>query len=444
MAVKEIKPIPAYQVNGEDWRVGWPEEFARRLVLSQETAPTFHAWAESRTDLRVSWAIVKMLMGIEPVIPVEGSNPELYSEEMTLPEVAKRMGMDTGGVEMEIDLFAKSWFNYKKKQAQIEAEKPKPPPEPLPPPPPDKPQPVLLGQTEYSDDLLTPTQLALLKKRGFDANDFAADKKRSQTKRNQEMQWFHSRLVESERILNDPNGKERQRQILINEMTVRRIDEKIMSLPVDNPDVQKLMEMKQDIERILISQQDALEKVCPFARSAINKITAVGALSEIMQGLRDFEANGNNQLRDGLFTAYEILVMDRESEQQPSNYRPGWVAYMLEAQAGLFDPNFKSKMPQAFCQTQDMAHLIAKKTINEKLGIKLPNLLATGAEGEYPDLPELAESAQIDLAEETGKVVLDDEVTAPLISVPLEGDNDAGNDSSTSDNSEGQLVRDRA
>ena len=184
------------------------------------------------------------------------------------------------------------------------------------------------------------------------------------------------------------------------------------------------MARKQDVEKMLIEQATDLAKACPYVNEGVSKVRSILAISELIESLRNSIANRDNRLRDGIYTASEILVMDRESVQQQSHYRPGWVRYQLECDAGLFDPEFRAAMPQAFCQTLDMAHLLAKKAVNEKFNIVLPNLAKEGPENEYPDLPELAESVTLDLAEETGREALEDEqIAVPLISVPLEGEN---------------------
>jgi hypothetical protein len=362
--------------------------------------------------MKVGWTIARLLYSISPVIPTSDSDPDML-RDWPLSDIAAELKISPDQCELETDMLQRSWFKYLKN---------------LPPPTPavveSKPTVIDIDQCKnvYSDEPISVEQEALLKKRGFDVSDFKITG-RPPAKENQEMHWFTSRLTDLERVFNDPMGKERARRLLINELGIRRIDEKVMRMNPDNKDIDRLMARKQDMEKMLLEQAEDLSKACPYVNAQVSKTTAILAISEMMEGLRNFIANRDNRLRDGIYTASEILVMDRESVQQTSHYRPGWVRFHLEADSGLFDPEFKSKMPIAFCQTLDIAHLLAKKTVNEKLNIKIPNLTGAGPGSEYPDLPALAESVEIDLAEETGKETIEDEqIAVPLISVPLEGD----------------------
>jgi hypothetical protein len=143
---------------------------------------------------------------------------------------------------------------------------------------------------------------------------------------------------------------------------------------------------KLKIEEIYQKQWSKLEEICPYIKSAASRQTVHGLISELIRAHQEFTINGNNALVDGLFTSYEIQVLQRVSQQQGAQYRPGWVLAVKEARDHLHDPAYKRKLPDINYRMLDesfqevMARLIEKGTV---VPIDLED---KGPRGEYPPL----------------------------------------------------------
>lgn len=396
-----------YQVSGKLWRVNQGKQFSDFFRLKDGQVGKLHFWGEGRTDLLAAWTVARMFFGIEPVIQDEKADIDLYGSSLSIDEIAEKRGCDAEEVKMELQAIGAAWKVF---QRTIPVEAPAPVAAVIN----DFTPPAEQTSLQLTDAPLTAVQTDVLKFRGFSPKDFEMDdKRRTDEQSNQELQALYGRIVELKKVFDEPMAKEVGRQALINEIFLRRIDQQLLRLATDSPKFAVLRETKQEVETTLLKQWAEVEKICPFIKGAINKMTAIGAFSDLARGYQEWTKDKTKQIIDGMFTAYEIQAEMWESEQLPPHYRPGWVAAIVEARAGLFDPNFRRSISNSKCKILDMAFQAAAKAYNERFNVKLPDLLRDGEQGEYPDII-LADSSEQDdePQEERGKENIDDQLAA--------------------------------
>ena len=384
MLAQTTAGILEFTVSENPWRANQGSQFVSFFRLEPGQAAKFAFWAQSRPDLAAPWAVTRLFFGIEPVIQSgEYANADLYGNALSIDEIAEIRKCDADEVKMELQVIGAAWKPFQK-QLPVEApdaamtivEDRYTPPSDNPP------------QVAISDGALSPIQAEVLRFRGFCPRDFQGDAKstRSVDQDNMEMQVLYSRIVELKKVFDEPMAKEIGRQVMINEILLRRIDQRLLKIDETSPKFADLRQTKQEIETTILKQMAEIEKICPFIKGAINKMTAIGAFSDLARGYMEWYRDKTHMVIDGMFTNYEIQAEMRESQQLPPHYRPGWVAAMLEARAGLFDPNFRRTMANSKCKILDMAYQAAAKAYNERWGIKLPDLLMEGSGGEYPEI----------------------------------------------------------
>jgi hypothetical protein len=125
---------------------------------------------------------------------------------------------------------------------------------------------------------------------------------------------------------------------------------------------------------------------CPWASQLAGKYALRASLSEITEGIQRYQSKGDNRLVDGLFTAAEIQLLMHRSVQSPTpNYRMGAVIYLLEAKAGLWDPNWQTQFKDAQLGRLDRAFQAALVAAGNESGEHVPDLMKDGVEGEYEE-----------------------------------------------------------
>lgn len=368
-----------YEIDGSFWRVNRPKLLFRLFPIDGSSTPAFHKWVQGRPDLAASWQVARMLFGIEPTVQDENADASLYTNALSIDDIAELRKCSVDEVKIELECLSAAWKVYCRtappvvQQQQPLAVQVEPVPV------------VVVPETPVGP--LTGQQLDLLRYRGFSREDFTKmDKHRPTEKVDAEMQYLYGRLVELRKVFDEPMAKEFGRQALINEILLRRIDDALLGLEPSGQKFAILRETKGDIEATLIKQWAKIDEICPFVKGALNKQTAIGAISDLIKGEMEWGRDQTHHVFDGLFTLFEFQTEMRQSQQLGPSYRPGWVAAMLEARAGLYDPNFRRKMSNSKCQILDAAFQAANKAFNDKHNVKLPDLLLEGKGGDYPEL----------------------------------------------------------
>jgi hypothetical protein len=400
-----------YDVGSDQWRVNNPAQFLSFFALTKPEVPKFQTWAMLRPDLAAAWQVCRMFFGIEPIFPSpETADIDRYEDSMSIGEIAKARGCDEAEVQMEFQIIQTAWKVARK---QLVMDDPSPAVDAKAQLEPLRPSYTLPAnhEPELPSGPLDRTQIEVLRYRGFYMSDFKGlDEKRTEEESHREQQAFYNRVAELKRVFDEPMAKETARQALINEMLVRRIDSELLRMDVTKPKFSDLRATKKEIEETLLRQWSEIEKVCPFVKGAINKQTAVGAFSDLVRGLQELAIDGTHVLLDGIDTNYELQTLFHESEQLPMHYRFGWVVYILQARAGLFDPNWRNKIPMRILRILDAAFPAMAKIINEKCDVKLPDLVREGKEGEYADIVLSEPGEEPTMGELTGKLSMEEEL----------------------------------
>lgn len=129
-----------------------------------------------------------------------------------------------------------------------------------------------------------------------------------------------------------------------------------------------------------------------------------------------YKSDRNNELVDGLFTAMEIQILLRASQQDPNvRYRPELSIAWNEAKRCLWDAKFRSqfedpKKPGTYPYLGLLAAGFQGAVANfmEKTGLKLPDLESDGPDGEFPKLfiPEHSDEPPADELPQDREIVI--------------------------------------
>jgi hypothetical protein len=319
------------------------------------------------------WRMCRMMYGINPLVPKADSDVE-FLKCFEVEEIAKISNVEVAVIEDQLDFLAFKWNEYTRDRpadnelAVAEAVVPAP----LTPE---------IGPEEYEK------LSKIITDHGFTMKMFDVERK-DDLERTDEIRWFAKRLGEIGQALHQTNASGNARRIIINELQMRRLDNESCSTPVLSKDFERIQKTQNTIESMYQKQWEQLEESCPYLKAARNKVNVTGCFSQLVEIVRNAalgRLTKKDPLIDGFFSAFEIQVELRESEQLPVRYRPGLVAAILEAKAGLFDPAFKSKLPVSHLRAMDEGFREAQAKLRERHGIVI-DLEAAGPEGEFPPL----------------------------------------------------------
>ncbi len=381
-------PAVEYLVEGDPWRVDDFPSLESEMKVKREWLAKFHWWAQQQPHLVAGWQIVRMLFGIDPLIP-DTVKADSFNRIYSLEEIAQTMKADTESVESELDLIRISWEKYAR-TIPIEPEPEKAEAATIKP---------AIEALEISCSPLSEEEKNYIRFRGFSLDIFEYTAYDTQ-QRQMEIRWFHDRLVELRKVFDEPMAKTLARQAIIKELNLRRYDEVMMREVITSKVFNSTNTAKQEMETSYQSLWAQIEEMCPYIKGSAGKITTFGVFSDMVGAVREFHANKNNEKVDGLLTNYEIQIEMRQSDQAPVRYRPGLIAAVNEAKAGLFNPNFQRTITDRECRALDMGFQKAMEYLNEKDSVKLVNLLSDGKDGEYPPLAKPIDLSEIDLEED--------------------------------------------
>lgn len=409
-----------FQVGEAPWLVqAWPA-FAGFFGVQEFEAAAFYDWL-CREQAELS-GMVRMLYGIRPAIPT-GAEDERYQRIWGLDEVAAELATSGEQVRLMLAMIREGWVEEKRRNPVLRPE-PEPPkerertkarrreresePEPAPP--------------AYQGGVITEDASAVLRAYGFGPDIFDLYGRSEQT-RHAEIEWFCARLEELKRVFEEPMAKTLARQAILNELSMRRIDDEMTKLPPAHQKFWDLQETKRKIESTYLSQWQQLEASCPFIKSMQTKAAFAGVVSEFLDAYRSYRADRSNELVDGLFTSMEIQILLRASQQDPNvRYRPELSIAWNEAKRCLWDPRFRSqfedpKKPGTYPYLGLLSAGFQGAIANfmEKTGLKLPDLESDGPEGEFPKLfiPEVPPDAA------EGSVEVQSEIVIPEAAVEI-------------------------
>jgi hypothetical protein len=393
MPKNKAKPLEYTAPNRHPYKIELPAKLMDLFGITEADLPLWHAFMVQRPE---PWRLVRMLHGINPVLPNLDGDTHVV-RVFTRQEVLKDRGWKLPTFNEYLDSVVELW------RSRPEAR----PPDPAPVAVPEATQ----GSTvdASAPEPATPADeprddMATIQAFGFSPAIFELED-RDEVQQQSEIRWFASRLRELKKMFDEPMATGLARQAIINEMLLRRCDDQMTRLSPRNKEFSAIQSTKIEIEKVYQDQWSQLEEICPFVKAITNKVSFSASLSDVIEGWKQYRANGRNDLVDGLHNFYGLQILMRASTQEPTpRYRPGWVLACLEARDGLFDPNFKRKLPNHLLAALDSGLAAAHAQLVEEGKIKLTDLELEGPAGEYPPLVDPAQDAEIVVPEEPVKL----------------------------------------
>ena len=331
-----------YEINGKEWRVvKWPD-LREEFSLGVPDLPEFHAIAAKRP----AWRLVRRRFGMQP-IGYDASVEDADLRAWKLTELLESEGVTRAQLQAELAALAGAWRALRRSA-------PAPAPESRP-----------AAAPRETLDLRTDEDIL----RRYALHD--ADPGVHQD-------WMITRTLALRRVLDQPNLEMLGREVLLTELALRKL---IPGEKGYNTERKVLLELYQ-------SQLGQLDKLAPWTTALIGGVKLSGALAEITKGLMEYYATGDTALIDGIFTATEIRVELRRSEQTPlPRYRPGLVTHLQSAREGVLDPRWKPLFKPHELARLDKAFAAALAGAHESSGAPpIPNLQSQGPSGEYENL----------------------------------------------------------
>jgi hypothetical protein len=379
-----VEYVPLSEKPSGPWRIERYTDFMRFFGIGEDTLPKFHHWADTNRDGATGWAFTKLFYGVRPMFP-DANTDAKYLRVWPLDEIAEEYMVETEAIEKSMELLRSFW---NQERASYSSEKAKD----------EERLAAILEEPEKVDEVqpeipLGPPPdpskaLETCSRFGFMKEIFQLEG-RSKEAQEAEIAWLAGRLVELERVFKEPMAAGLARQALLNEMHMRRADEKLATTPVESRRFWELQDTKLKLESIYQKQMDRVSELVPSYKSATHKAQVQGLFSEIYSGYIDFIKNGNNDVLDGIFNSYEIQVLNRTSQEHVeagiySRYSPAWVAAVNDSKRGLWDPKWKPKLDKNLLKKMQagwdevMARIVAHES--------LPKLIRDDERGEYPPL----------------------------------------------------------
>jgi hypothetical protein len=376
--------------SSSPWKVERFEQLSSQFGLKPDELSQWHA---ALHDIE-GFQDIRKLYGVHPILRPIDSDPKEF-RTWDIKELSIQLLEDESEILTRVNLVQTVW---KKIQLQLERNalmKPKPKRrknEPEPPPEPSAPKipTATPSQLEMTADLQ-----ALLDREGYTDNYFNSLQRDAKDAAAEKL-WFANRLSDIQEFLSDPFTSSLIREALANEIALRRINSKLMVLESDDPKYDLLHEKKNRHEKAMQSQWEKIREHNPKATQRGRQRQVIGTIGGMIEAVRDFHANKNNELVDGFYNAFEIQILLREAEQRPIQYRLGQVCFFNEAMAGKYDPNFKRRFTNAQCKALDAGFKEAASRVFGEEGVKPVDMENDGAAGEFPKLhvpPEEEEPA---------------------------------------------------
>lgn len=345
-SVPEYEPKP----GAPRWRVAQWDVMQAEFDLRREDLPAFHAAIEQRE--KRAWVIVRRLCGIGPVkLTLKDKPDDCRSWERA--ELREKLGLSEPSLAAELDRIRGLWASVR-----------------------PKPEPVLEAVAEKAV-VPAETDDQLLAKFDFTGMTVAA-----------ESAWFAGKVRAFRKLLEHPLVGELARHSLLDALEIRRFERQAALLSAelaDKPDMMgraaKIKE-REDLSRELTKMRAAysngvkeLDRQFPFMSAVEDSVQIRGLVSELVEGVREFQSAGLNRIIDGIFTAAEIQILMQKSQQHPeAQYRPGQVFYFSQAKASIFDPKWKNDLPPGVYRRLDEGFRAAEHKAFTELGEPLVDL----------------------------------------------------------------------
>lgn len=348
-----------YEYGVDPWRVErWDLVEAEIPGITVADLPRLHAALAPHPR---QWLVARRLWGIQPLIPTQTINPD---DLITLaaPELAEMLAVPVKQIAAEL-----SAVRALAKAAL--AGEPEPEPEgefraPLSAAP-DGNLTLDLGDTALFSryDVVVPS----------DTDD---------------RHWLAKRVGEWRKVLDQPQAKPLALAALDTMLQLRRIQREMATVKVGEKSYPGLSRLKVDNEEALRRTMEQLDAIVPYFGMIAGKVSFHGVAADIILGHQEYTRDGTTRLVDGIFTITEVEVLLRRSVQRPEvQYRAGWVAYLNEARANLWNPQWQPRSDHRLLRRMDTGFAAAITAALNEDGVRVPDLLSDDpVDGEYPPL----------------------------------------------------------
>lgn len=199
-----------------------------------------------------------------------------------------------------------------------------------------------------------------------------------------EVKWFTAFVQQKKKLFDNPMICDLARTAALTQLHVRRLDDETTSTPVKSGMFDQLLKTQERLHKRFQETWQQIQEMDSSVATSAHKTAFVGVVSEMIEAIKKARIDKNEELIDGLFTAFEIIVEMRAHVHNPTpRYRPGWVVAVLEAKRYLWDPTYTRKVPQEYLRLLDSTFRGNHEQAVSKGLIKLPDF--TDEKQEYDD-----------------------------------------------------------
>lgn len=371
--------------KGAVWRIeNWELFQAEFPTVESARLAAFHAMVERNVR---SWTIVRRLFGFTPLsVPLDG-NPDDY-RVWSRYELCQQLGIGEKELNAELEAVREAWGRVLVQSPKSEVQG-------------QRRDPRDAGATRDgvggAPGVLLEEDDAVLKSVGVPTNIFELPNRPKED--NQfEKAWFVQRVREYRKLFDKPMTARLALQALFNEMRLRREELVLWQLDLEEPEndtkrvslqrtKDQIRERIKELEQAYQGLLERIEEHAPWFNATGRQINVTGAVGEMIKGIQEFKAAGENKILDGINTALEIQVLCRQDHLSlDPQYRAGWVTYVNSTRAFLMDPNFKPMFRESDIAKMDAGWKGAVRALAEEGSVPVPDLEKDGPEGEYEDL----------------------------------------------------------
>ncbi len=407
--------------DGSDWRVDrWPE--LKRAFSLRENE--LRLWHEELAGQGRAWVVARRLFGVFPLLGAESDDFKTWSSE----SLGKSLGISSAKVEMDLDAAVEFW-NKRKKLSSLEAkvEKPKSASGVIKPSGDDMDMVDIPSIYKVIDD---DTVERILTAYGF-----------SHVKGESTRLEVADRLLSLKRQFEQPNTRAMARQLVNMELAMATYEAVIIGIKNDLELLDTQVGSK-DERRKLAGEMAEYEKRLGTLSEKYSKLLSdiggdeldleaqkrlsVDQLSFFLEGIREYHADGNRQLIDGVFTADEIQWLLTPTKMRDPQYRMDFVAVMNDAMRpeNLWDRDYvPSPVQRSVCrQLHKVIESMVEISDDEEIVEGVDDVEFSEDEDGLSDLSEVVEGEVMD--SDSGGVKSEHAVESMAVSRRGGGDGD--------------------